>query len=161
MANFLKLYLIFPRCGINGTWQFITGFFLSKEKPERYESTESIWTENSTSLFLFYPFLWLYQDNSRQYTVIHIGTAFHMIRTFSVRTKWLLTAKPLETQRKRYHSIASLTQTSPTWGTELPSAAALDPGGTGVFGGPIKSWAIWTVWRCLYLPWLQTFKHST
>lgn len=31
---------------------------------------------------------------------------------------------------------------SPTSGTELPWAVALDPGGTGVFGGPIKSWAI-------------------
>lgn len=60
---------------------------LSKEKPERFVLTESIWTENITSLFLFYLFLWMDQDNSGQYTVIHIGTAFHMTCTFSVLTK--------------------------------------------------------------------------
>lgn len=139
---------MFSRCGINGTWKFISGFFLSKEKPERFVPTESIWTENITSLPLF--FSWIYQDNSGQYT-IQIGTAFQMTCTFSALIKWQLMAKPLEIKGKSHHFIASLTQTCPTGGTELPLAAALDPGGTGVFRGPIKSWAIWAVLKEMFV----------
>lgn len=153
MANFLSF--IFSSYRINGTCQFIIGFFLSKEKPESFVPTESIWTENIMNLSLFYFFLWMWAVHSKP----HRLCLSHDMHIFCAN-QMAVHSQASGNLKKSCHFIASQTQTSPTWGIELPSAATLDPGGTGAFGGPIKSWAIWIVWRrwrrCLHLPRLQT-----
>lgn len=106
---------------------------------ERYLLTEGIWTEHITSLFLFHLLLWMYQDYGGAQTVVHTDTAFRVTCTFLCYPNVISQPSLCKLKEKNYHFIASLTQTPPTWGTELPLAAFLDVGGTGVFGGQCQS----------------------
>lgn len=89
--------------------------------------TKSPWIGKIASLFLFYLFLWTYQNNGGEWRVAHIPSpyTFHVPRSFCANQ---MANGAWPSQKKKLSFTDSLTQMPPSWGIKLSSSAFTDTG---------------------------------